>query len=75
MVKNLSTNSGNMGSIPRLGRFPEKEMVTHSSILACKIPWTRSLVGYGPWGCKRSLGPQQILGVLRGPVTEKFERC
>ena len=33
----------------------EKEMATHSSILAWKIPWTegqRSLVGYSPWGRK-----------------------
>ena len=27
-------------------------MATHSSILAWKIPWQRSLVGYGPWGHK-----------------------
>ena len=27
-----------------------KEMATHSSILAWKIPWTE--VGYSPWGCK-----------------------
>ena len=32
----------------------EKEMVTHSSILAGKIPWSRSLVGYRPWGRKES---------------------
>ena len=29
----------------------EKEMATHSSTLAWKIPFTRrSLVGYNPWG-------------------------
>ena len=28
----------------------EKEMATHSSILAWKIPW----VGYSPWGRKES---------------------
>ena len=28
----------------------EKEMVTHSIILAQRIPWQRSLVGYSPWG-------------------------
>ena len=38
------------GSIPGSGRSPEKEMTTHSSILAWEIPWTRSLVGYSPWG-------------------------
>ena len=30
----------------------EKEMATHSSILAWRIPWTRSLAGYSSWGCK-----------------------
>ena len=33
----------------------EKEMVTHSSILAWKIPRTEeSLVGYSPWGHRES---------------------
>ena len=27
-------------------------MATHSSILAWRIPWKRSLLGYSPWGCK-----------------------
>ena len=31
----------------------EKEMATHSSILAWRIPWTEeSLAGYSPWGRK-----------------------
>ena len=35
-------NVGDPGSIPGSGRSPdqEKEMATHSSILAWKIPWT-----------------------------------
>ena len=32
----------------------EKEMAPHSSTLAWKIPWTRGLVGYSPWGRKES---------------------
>ena len=32
----------------------EKEMATHSSILAWRIPGTGSLVGYSPWGRKES---------------------
>ena len=41
VVKNLPANAGEVGSIPQLGRFPqEKEMATHSSILAWEIPWT-----------------------------------
>ena len=32
----------------------EKEMVTHSSILAWKILWTEEPGGYSPRGCKES---------------------
>ena len=32
----------------------EKEMATHTSILAWRIPWTRNLVGYSPWDHKES---------------------
>ena len=32
----------------------EKGMATHSSILAWRIPGTRNLVGYNPWGCTKS---------------------
>ena len=30
----------------------EKEMATHSSILAWRIPWTEEPDGYSPWGHK-----------------------
>ena len=30
----------------------EKEMATHSSILAWRIPWTGEPMGYSPWGHK-----------------------
>ena len=33
-------NEGDLGSIPGLGISPEKEMATHSSIRAWKLPWT-----------------------------------
>ena len=32
----------------------EKEMTTHSSTLAWKIPWMEELVGYSPQGRKES---------------------
>ena len=32
----------------------EKEMATHSSILAWEVPWTEEPVGYSPWGRKKS---------------------
>ena len=49
-------NAGDPGSIPGLGRNPlEKEMATHSSTLALKIPWMEELgAGYYPWGPKES---------------------
>ena len=34
VVNKLPANAGDMGLIPRLGRFPEEEMATHSIILA-----------------------------------------
>ena len=40
VVKNPPVNAGDAGSIPGLGRSLEKEMATHSSILAWKIPRT-----------------------------------
>ena len=42
-----------MGLIPGSGRLLEKEMATHSSILAWRIPQQSSVVGYSPWGHKR----------------------
>ena len=40
-VKASASNVVDLGSIPGLGRSPgELEMVTHSSILAWRIPWT-----------------------------------
>ena len=30
----------------------QEEMTTHSSILACEIPWTECSGGYSPKGCK-----------------------
>ena len=30
----------------------EKEMATHSSVLACKVPWTEEPTSYSPWDCK-----------------------
>ena len=53
MVKNLPANAGDSGLIPNLEDSLEKEMVTHSNILAWEIPWTVELGGYSPWGHKR----------------------
>ena len=57
VAKNLPTNAGearDTGSILGWEDSLEKEMVTHSSILAWRIHGQRSLVGYSPWGRKES---------------------
>ena len=41
MVKNSSANAGDAGSIPGWEDPLEKEVATHSSILAWKILWTK----------------------------------
>ena len=52
MVKRLPTMQKTR--VQSLGRedLLEKEMATHSSILAWKIPWMEEPVGYSPWGRK-----------------------
>ena len=40
VVKNPPASAGDVGSIPGSGRSPEKEMASHSSILAWEVPWT-----------------------------------
>ena len=49
LVKNPSANAGDVrdpGSIPGLGSSPlEKEMATHSNILAWRLPWTEESGG------------------------------
>ena len=40
VVKNPTSYAGDAGSIPGSEDPLEKEMATHSSILAWKIPWT-----------------------------------
>ena len=39
VVKNPPASAEDAGSIPGSGRSLEKEMATHSSILAWRIPW------------------------------------
>ena len=47
-------NAGDPGSIPGLGRSPEKEMATHSSTLVWKIPLTEEP------GRLQSMGSQRV---------------
>ena len=46
MVMNLPVNAGDAGLIPGLRRSVEKEMATHSNILAWKSHGQSSLAGY-----------------------------
>ena len=54
MVKNLPAIQETQ--VKSLGREDpmEEETAIHSSILTWRIPWTESLVGYSPWGHKKS---------------------
>jgi len=52
--KAFAYNVGDLGSIPGSGSFMEKEMATHSSILAWKIPWMEEP------GRLQSMGSQRV---------------
>ena len=52
MVKTAS-NAGDLGFIPEWKDPPEKGIVTHSSILAWRIPWTREHGGLRSLGLQR----------------------
>ena len=55
--KNPPANVGGLreaDSVPRPGGRPGEGTETHSSTLACRIPWTEEPGGYSPWGCKES---------------------
>ena len=45
MVKDPSTNAGDVGSIPGMRKSLEKEIATNSRILAWEIPWTQETGG------------------------------
>ena len=53
-VKNPPANAGDMGLIPGLGRSMEKEMATHTSILAWEISWTEEPSGIKSMGSQKS---------------------
>ena len=54
MVKNPPANAGDTDSIPGSGNPLEKEMATHSRILAWEMPWTEEL------GTLKSMGSQRV---------------
>ena len=73
MVKCPPANAGDADSVPGLGRSPEEEVATHSSILACEVPRTEEPGGPQSRGHRESDTTQQqqytlqrgsVLGVL-----------
>ena len=52
--KNPPASAGDMGLIPGLGSALEKEMATHSSILAWEISWTEEHSGLQSMGSQKS---------------------
>ena len=58
VVMNPPINAGDIRDIALIpGSWKDplgKEMATHLSILAWRIPWTRNLVGYSPWSSTES---------------------
>ena len=52
--KESACNAGDLGLIPRSERSLEKEIATHSSILAWKVPWTEES------GRLQSMGSQRV---------------
>ena len=68
VLKNLPANAGDLrdlGSIPGMGRSLEKEMVTHSSILAWRTPWREELGGLQSMGSHREGHDQSDLVRMR----------
>ena len=43
LIKKSTCNAGDLGSIPGLEDPLEKGKATHSSVLACRIPWMYSV--------------------------------
>ena len=54
VVKNPPASAGNVISIPGREEPLEKEMATHSSILAWEIPWTEETGGLQSMGLQKS---------------------
>ena len=60
--KESAFSVGDLGSIPGLGRSPAKEMATHSSILAWRIPWTEEPGGVAKSWTRGPLESQRVHG-------------
>ena len=54
VVKNLPANAEDVASIPGSGDPLNKEMATHSNILAWRVPWTEETGGLQFRGSQRA---------------------
>ena len=61
VVKRPPANAGDTGSIPGSEGSLEKEMATHSSILAWRIPWTEEPGGLQSMGSQKESDMTQQL--------------
>ena len=52
VVKNIAANTGDLGSIPGLGRSPGEENSNPLQYSCLKNSWTEE-PGYSPWGLQR----------------------
>ena len=64
MVRNLSANTGDMGSIPGQEDPLKQEMATHSNILAWEIPCTEATV-HGVTRVRHDLTTKQYPNIAR----------
>ena len=60
-VKNPPATAGDRDSIPGSGRSPGEGKVTHFSILAWEIPWTKKPGGLKSTGLQKSQQQQHFL--------------
>ena len=70
VVKNLPANAGDVTCVPSLGQEDpqEKGMAAHSSIIACRIPWTEE-----PGGLQ-SMGLQRVTDTLSYPRGDRLAK-
>ena len=72
VVKNLPTNTGDLGQSLGLQDPLEQEMVTHCTILPWKIPWRKEPDCYSPWGHEELDMTEHIRPTIG--LTELFEK-
>ena len=75
-VKNTPANAGDPGSISGSEDLLEKEMATHHSILAWKIPWTEEPGGLQPLGSQKSRTRLSDSRTIRGSsISRESQQC